>query len=118
DVSREALPWSALMLLAACWLYLFLAEPTEPDSPPQDRIFFSDKREFVIPFIVDRGRDRIKEVRLYLSWDKGKTWERIATVKKDQSSISVKMKRDGEAWFAMRTIDKKGIAEPKDLGES
>jgi hypothetical protein len=117
QVSPEPFLWSALMFLAACGFFLFVSSPAETATPPEDAIFFSKKRLFKIPFVLPRGKDGEQEVQLWLSWDKGQSWERIVTVKPEQSPISVKTKRDGLAWFTMRTIDKKGIAEPRDLGE-
>jgi hypothetical protein len=61
---------------------------------------------------------QIKEIRLFQSWNKGKTWERIATVKPDQASITVKTSRDGEVWFTLQIFDQNGLPDVVDLSKS
>ena len=80
-----------------------------PDAIPTRQTFFS------IPFTVPPPADASQapvEVRLYVSADAGGSWTLAAKVEPKQTSFSYRAPRDGEYWFAIRTVDKKGHIRP------
>jgi hypothetical protein len=88
-----------------------LAAPitTLPDAIPTRQTFFS------IPFTVPPPTDASQapvEVRLYVSADAGGTWALAAKVEPRQTSFSYRAPRDGEYWFAIRTVDRQGHIRP------
>jgi len=109
------------MMLATSYLALLLTQPPAPvpSAPPAEEIDRINSRHFDLPLKVDPARkDEIEEIHLFESWDKGKTWQRVAKVKPDQVRIEVKTKRDGLVWYTLRIIDTQGIADPADLSKS
>ena len=63
-------------------------------------------RSFRIPITVDpKHRAQMKEVRLYVSTDSGATWDLAGRMEPDEPSFTFKAPRDGEYWFAVRTVD-------------
>lgn len=75
------------MMLATGCLALLLAQPPAqvPSAPPAEEIDRSDSRHFELPLRVNPARkDEIEEIHLFASWDKGRTWERVAKAKRDQ----------------------------------
>ncbi len=96
----------------AC-LSLLVALPAVAE--PED-VFRIESRKFEFPVRVDPNRkDEIKEIQLYVSWDRGKSWEKVKSFGPDTTAVLFEAKRDGEAWFTLRIIDVKGQAEPEDV---
>ncbi len=106
------------MLFAAVCFTLFLTLPPALAMEDVDR---SDNQQFVVPFRFLYGSEAdVLELHLFVSWDKGNTWYRIARTTPVKNRFYVNTKRDGLAWFAVRAISKNGIyiGEPADLGKS
>jgi hypothetical protein len=75
-----------------------------------------NSREFQIPILVDPARrDDIREVRLYLSIDNGKTWNLQARATPDQKVFTVHAAKDGLHLFKVQVLDRKNQAEPADI---
>ena len=105
-----------MTLTGSCVALLLSAAPCQPDGPDVTRI---TGRNFTIPFQVDPGGRRVQDfsrVELYVSWDKGKTWEMVAAKAPKESRFIFHSPRDGLAWFATRLIDVQGKAYPEKLG--
>jgi hypothetical protein len=104
-----------MLLTTSCLtLLLCLAPPT-----PDDELYKVPKRKFELPLKVDPDRkDEITEIQLFVSWDRGKKWEKVKSVDVTAISIPYTAPRDGEAWFVVRVIDNKGIADPTDLAKA
>jgi hypothetical protein len=106
-----------MTLMTSCLSLLLCLAPLAPD----DQVFRSPKRQFYLPVQVDpEDVEKIKEVQLFVSWDKGKTWEQLKAVKAKRGvdKILFTAPRDGEVWFTVRTIAKDGTASPEDLKKS
>jgi len=74
---------------------------------------YHKSRSFRIPFNVDPAdRPRLKEVQLWVSRDSGFGWERTSTTTPDNPAFTFRAARDGEYWFAVRTLDSKGQIYP------
>ncbi|HEV3202908.1 MAG TPA: hypothetical protein VGY77_00925 [Gemmataceae bacterium] len=74
-------------------------------------INYSRHPMFRIPFQTDAG-GRIKQIQLYVSYDKGATWHPVVTVAPDQKFFDFRAPQDGLYWFAVRTVDFENRAFP------
>ncbi|WP_145263160.1 hypothetical protein [Calycomorphotria hydatis] len=75
----------------------------------------TDKPRFRIPFRFDQAEmERLgaKEVRLYVSRDRGQHWKMAQAVQPDRARFHFDAPSDGEFWFSVRTIDNKGGMHP------
>jgi hypothetical protein len=88
------------------------------EGAANDKIF-SRQKAFRIPFqIPDPSEQKqLQEVQLYVARDGGK-WEKYTTsspdVPADKRSFIFHTEQDGEYWFAVRTLDHKGLMTPSD----
>lgn len=80
---------------------------------PKHPTIYHKYRNFRVPFNVDpEDRPRIKEVQLWVSEDSGYNWNRVSGTTPDRPIFSFRAARDGEYWFAVRTLDAKGKLFP------
>jgi hypothetical protein len=72
-------------------------------------------RSFAIPveILPDQQRD-IKNVRLFVSTDQGRTWKQNQDIKPSDRSVKFTAPRDGQYWFALQTKLKSGVTFPPD----
>lgn len=75
-------------------------------------ILYSKYRSFRIPFNAGSGRQRLKQLQLYVSADQGRTWQPNATASPDQEHFVFLTDRDGYYWFTVQTLDVEGRAFP------
>jgi hypothetical protein len=74
-------------------------------------------REINLPVKVDPERkDQIKDIRLWASTDLGATWDMVQQVGPDDKFFSISAGGQGLYWFTVQVIDKKGGADPPDVG--
>lgn len=78
------------------------------------RIFYSPLRVFYIPFTVDPGDRRIRQVLLYASQDDGKTYQYVSSVLPTERQFKFTAPGDGWIWFAVQTEDQEGRRNPTD----
>ena len=72
-----------------------------------------NKRSFRIPITIEpEDRRLLKEVQLWVSEDSGQHWKQTGVTAPDHPTFAYRASRDGEFWFAARTIDVKGQAFP------
>lgn len=98
-----------LGIVAAVWSTVAIGAPI-PSGP-----IHTNKLRFRIPFHYDAQemqRLEAKEIRLYLSRDKGRTWQQIQNVAPDSAKFNFQAQGDGEYWFAVRTVDGRGRLHP------
>lgn len=75
--------------------------------------------KFQIPIRVHQERkDQIKEIILYVSKDRGKTWEIHTREKPNQEAFTFLAKEDGAYWFSIGVVDLKGRQEPPDVARA
>jgi len=70
---------------------------------------------FSIPFSIPTpgsGDEQPVEVQLFLSTNRGESWRPIDRQRPDSRRFLFRAPRDGEYWFATRTIDRAGRARP------
>jgi hypothetical protein len=88
--------------------------PPGSTKPPT---VYSKQRAFSIPFNIDPAdRPRYKQVQLWVSSDAGGHWEKIDTTTPDRPKFTFRATRDGDFWFAVRTLDTKNRLFPADDG--
>jgi hypothetical protein len=98
-----------LGMIAAVWSTAALGGPI-PSGP-----IHTNKLRFRIPFHYDAQemqRLEAKEIRLYLSRDRGRTWQQVQNVSPESAKFNFQAQGDGDYWFAVRTIDGRGRLHP------
>ncbi len=103
--------WWRLVLLCA----LAAAWPGTPRATAQvrnDGVVYSRQLSFSIPFDLEAGDKRYQEVQLFVSEDRGLSWQKVASVFPGQHSFPFDARHDGLYWFTPRTIDSQGRASP------
>ncbi len=100
-----------MTLGAMTWTCLFLAAASGPsDVQPMNQ------KAFQIPIRFDpQKRAEIRELQLWVSHDKGQTWNEAAQAKPDQDHFDYAVTEDGPYWFTMVIIDQKGHADPPNV---
>ncbi|RMG35389.1 MAG: hypothetical protein D6725_12660 [Planctomycetota bacterium] len=69
---------------------------------------FTNQTAFRIPFRYDPAelaRIGAKEIRLFVSVDRGQTWQHVQSVAPTTRHFEYRVLSDGEYWFAVRTLD-------------
>jgi hypothetical protein len=108
--------WTRLVTIG---LGLVLALSTVARSAPPGSTkaptVYSKQRAFRIPFNIEPAdRPRYKQVQLWVSSDGGGHWDKIDTTTPDKPSFTFRATRDGDFWFAVRTLDTKNRLFPAD----
>ena len=108
-----------------CWvrawlaLALALAAPDATDARQAEAVptLHSDSPSFRIPFNIQDPSSlrQIAEVHLYVSNDRGLSWQYTGATAPDQLAFPYRAPRDGEYWFAVRTRDRQDRLYPPDL---
>lgn len=76
---------------------------------------YTNHPQFRIPFHYDRdelSRMGARQIRLYVSRDKGRSWEQGESVLPNAGKFAFKAPTDGEYWFLVRTVDSKNQLHP------
>ncbi|HVS37555.1 MAG TPA: hypothetical protein VMS17_18475 [Gemmataceae bacterium] len=95
-----ALTWACLLLSAAA---------LPPDVQP------INQRTFQLPINFDpQTRAQIRDLQLWVSHDKGQTWNLAQTAKPEQERFDYSVPEDGSYWFTMLIVDKSGRSDPPD----
>lgn len=83
---------------------------------PQVEEWPLNTKKFQIPIRVKQDRkEDIKELVLYVSRDKGKTWEISSKAAPSQEAFTHHAKEDGNYWFSVVVVDHKGKQEPPEI---
>jgi len=71
---------------------------------------------FTIPVSLAPERQAdVKEVLLFVSRNKGKSWDLHSRIKPNQDGFPFLATNDGSYWFSVAVIDSKGAMEPRDI---
>lgn len=103
--------WAAAVALLAELGSAGAATAQTPPSPP----LATRQDVFTIPFSVPASRDPAQapvEVRLYVSADHGAHWHLYSRQRPQTGKFQFQAPRDGEYWFASRTVDAAGRMLP------
>lgn len=113
---RTRAPGLAAMALVAIGLGLGLegdaaGAPVEPPGLPP--LIRTKQRVFTIPFRLPASQDPDAEaapqrIELHVSRDLGGTWDKAADTPPGTGSFTYTADVDGEYWFRLRAIDRKG----------
>lgn len=99
-----------LALLAVLWVQ------SAPAAPIPTRPVHTNKTRFRIPYRFDGEEIRrlaAREIRLYVSTDYGSRWFVAQSVAPVAGRFEFQAPRDGEYWFAVRTLDGRGRLHPE-----
>jgi hypothetical protein len=86
-------------------------------APPADGTFYAQRPTFQIPFVIDPGETRIREVQLYVRGADGR-WDQVGTARPGDTRFPFTAPRDGWYDFTIRTIDRQGQAFPPTLEQA
>jgi hypothetical protein len=100
-----------LALMTPAWWYL----TTSPAQETSEGIIFSRYRQFKIPFNGGTGGNRLKQLQLFVSTDRGRSWQPSATAPPEQGQFRFVSERDGLFWFTVQTTDLEGRLYPVSL---
>lgn len=97
--------------LAACACGLVGAEP--PATPGLPELARTKQRTFAIPFRIPKSDDpdaeaAAQKVVLNVSTDLGISWQTAGEAAPTATSFTYRAETDGEYWFRLRAVDKKG----------
>lgn len=82
--------------------------PARPATGPLPEPVYTNQTAFRIPFRYDPqelARIGAKEIRLFVSVDRGQTWQHVQSVAPTTRHFDYRVLSDGEYWFAVRTLD-------------
>ncbi len=89
-----------------------------PDTAPATNVPANVKRVgtrltgFGIPFSIDDPEQKFVEVQLYLSKNRGLTWQFYARQDLAAREIPFEASGDGEYWFCLKTLDRNRQLQP------
>jgi len=102
--------------ILACFAALTWAGAGPLDAAPIPTApIYTNKLKFRIPFHYDPAelsRLGAREIRLYVSRDRGRGWQQIQAVAPDAGKFNFEAPSDGEFWFIVRTLDAKNRLHP------
>lgn len=104
-----------LALLFLALAALTLSRSSALGQLPTDDITYRREMLFRIPFEPESGERMLREVRLHLSVDQGRTWRHYQTAMPERRSFDFRADRDGQYWFAVQTVDTAGRVYPQIL---
>jgi hypothetical protein len=90
-------------------------EPALPPSAQPLPSLATRQTSFSIPFRVDRlpPGSEVVEVQLFVSTDQGNTWQMYQRSAPSAGRFLFQSQGDGEFWFLLKTIDRKGTVRPQ-----
>jgi hypothetical protein len=82
----------------------------------QSEAIRTKRSEFRIPFTFEKDeyeRLGVQEVQLFLSMDLGASWQHVQSALPTSQKFRYKTQRQGEHWFAVRTLDRNRQLHPQ-----
>jgi hypothetical protein len=89
--------------------------PTQPTPAQLPELIYWRQQVFLIPYQWGSAAEpgAALSVSLYVSKDRGATWQKISEAKPEVKAFNYRAEGDGEYWFSVRTVDKMGRAWPQ-----
>ncbi len=103
----------APLLTATLCVGLPEAGTGQPTSRPEYKKTATKLVSFGIPFSITDPDDRFIEVQLYLSKNRGQTWQFYARESIAAKEFPFTSSGDGTYWFALRTLDRDRRVHPE-----
>ncbi len=107
---------SCAVLIALAGAGTAAAQPGPFGAPPAGpTAVHTNRAGFRIPYQYDPheiARLGAREIRLFKSLDQGARWEHVQSVAPAAGRFDFQANRDGEYWFAVRTLDSQGQLHP------
>jgi hypothetical protein len=102
-----------------CLLLLGVVDPFPQDPVPPDPDAYSiHSRSFKIPLQVDPARaDDISQITLFVSSDRGQTWQEVETVRPGKEFFRFVAPGEGPYWFTTQVVTKVGLRDPEDVSK-
>src|SRR2546423_1112838 len=91
-------------LIMSCWVSLVLNArvPASSDDPEPD-VMRAYSRQLQLPVKLEADqKHNIKELQLFTSADRGRTWQQIGRLDRDGERFQFEAPRDGMYWFILR----------------
>ena len=83
-------------------------------APPD--VVYTNLRTGRIPSVVNPDRAaEIREMQLFMSPDRGRTWNQVDKITPDKDGFSYSTPSDGEYWYHVVVVSQQGKQEPADL---
>jgi hypothetical protein len=77
---------------------------------------YTNLRTGRIPPVINPARAaEIRELQLYMSPDRGRTWNQVDKITPDKDGFSYSVPSDGEYWYHVVLVNQQGKQEPTDL---
>jgi hypothetical protein len=102
------------------WLFVLLCAPAWPPAGaaaqdlPKD-VVYSRHSLFQIPFQAGADAPRLKQLQLFVSTDRGRSWQPSAVATPNQRRFKFEAEHDGLYWFTVQTKDHEGRYFPPTL---
>ncbi|MDR3623431.1 MAG: hypothetical protein P4L85_29125 [Paludisphaera borealis] len=76
----------------------------------------SEVKNFLIPFVISAGDSpfKVKELRLYVSKDQGKSWQLVGTASPNERGVAFSAPGEGRYWFSAQLISQEDVKAPPD----
>jgi hypothetical protein len=105
------------LALAAALAAVPLGTPARAQGVPgaDARVFYSRERLFFIPFTVDPGDRRIRQILLHVSEDYGRTYQYAGSLPPTEKQFKFTARGEGWYYFTVQTEDQDGRRSPPDL---
>lgn len=101
-------------LVVSCLIGAIQFDSAQAAGIPSAPVYTS-KTQFRIPYHYDQAEiERLgaREIRLYVSTDRGVTWNHLKSVAPMARKFPFQATQDGEYWFSVRTLDSKNQLHP------
>ena len=114
DRTGNTLRWVLTLTSVTCIALSSLSEVhAQPERlPDPDRTIATNLAGFTVPFKIDNENGAYVEVHLYVSDDRGRSWDYHSKQDVDATGFPFEANGDGEYWFALRTLNRDGQLVP------
>lgn len=88
------------------------ALPSANPLPESAQRFATPQRNFAIPISILSGDQAVVGLNLFVSYNRGQTWERHSQIALAKGAFDFTAQQEGEFWFAVQTVASGGELNP------